>query len=271
MKPDLLICWMESCDYPIHRLLLERYRTFYGKIIIYFSKHFRGKTYTDFLKDSLRDLGNIVFLDPIEYKYGEEDWRNVASNYMLKQSTSEWTCSIEGDFFTTNWDKLLGAVEEASKTYDLLGYMGHDTQPSYQGYLKGNYVHPAFFFIKRALLEKTSKDFSAKPSEGCDHFGLITKDAMKMGIPIWWTQDNGFPEETTYHQGGINQNYLEGLKPDYVFHRPELFYIYNWWSMKAPVKQDPTFMELMKKIDEILKLKFPDINPETDSRAVFYK
>lgn len=271
MKPDLLITWHESCDYPIHRMLMKRHRDFFGKIIIYFSKHFRGHTYTDFLKSTLSDLGNIQFLDPIEYEYGIQDWRNISTNYMLKHTDGGWVCSWEGDFFTTDWDKLLKAVEEASKTYDILGYKGKDHQQEYQEYLKGDYVHPAFFFIRRSLLENTSKDFSAKPSEGYDHFGKITKDIMEMKIPIWWTQDNGFEEAQTFHQGGINFNYLEGLKEGFKFHRPELFYIYNWWSMKADIPQSPKFMELMKKIDNKLKLQTPEIDPETDSRAIYFK
>lgn len=270
-RPDLLVCHIKHCDYPIFRGWLRKHRDFFGKIVIYWSEHFRHMYYDKFIQEDLSDLKDIVFLQNIEYKYGVEDWRNIATNYMLKETVSQWVCSVEQDFFTTDWDKLLKSVEEASKTYDILGYMGRDHQQEYQGYLKGHYVHPAFWFIKRSLLEKTSKDFGAKPDEGYDHFGRITRDVMKLNVPIWWTQENGFPEETTFHQGGINFNYLEGLKPDFKFHRPDLFYIYNWWGMKAKVKQSPEFMELMRKIDGILKLQNPSINPETDSRAIFYK
>lgn len=270
-KPDLLICWIKHCDYPISRKFLRKYRDFFGKIVIYWSEHFRHMYYDKFIQEDLSGLENIVFLQNIDYKYGVEDWRNIATNYMLKQSSSEWLCSVEQDFFTEDWDKLLKAVNEASKTHEIIGFKGHDYQQSYQGYLKGSYVHPAFFFIKRSLLEKTSKDFGAKPDEGYDHFGKITRDLMEMKVPIWYTQDHGFPETTTFHQGGINFNYLEGLKPGFSFHRPELFYIYNYWSKKVDVPQSPEFVELMGKIGEILKLQIPDINPETDSRSIFYK
>ena len=271
IRPDLVITWHESCDYPIHRKLIKKYRDYFGKIIIYFSKHFRDPVYRDFLKEVLSPLGNIVLLDPIEYRYGLDDWRNISTNYMLKHSDGEWVCSWEGDFLAKDWDKLFNAVTEASKTYDILGYKGYQGQASHQDrYLTGSYVHPSFWFIKRELLEKTSKDFSADPKRGADHFGFITQDIERMKIPIWYTQDNGFPESDVLHQGGINQNYLEGLKDGFQFHRPELFYIYNWWSMRVDVPQSPEFMELCKKIDGKLKLQLPDVNPETDSRVIFF-
>jgi len=273
MKSDLLVCWIKHCDYPIFRKFLKKHREFFGKIIIYWSEHFRHMYYDKFIQEDLATLGNIQFLENIEYKYGVEDWRNIATNYMLKHSTSEWICSVEQDFFTKDWNKLFKAIEEASKTYDLLGYKGYSKQAGQEHqdpYLTGNYVHPAFFFMKRATLEKTSRDFTADTSKGCDHFGLITQDSLRLEIPIWYTQDNGFPEKDTFHQGGINFNYLEFGKENSEIHRPELFYLYNYWSMKADVKQNSQFYTLMMEVDAVLKERFPEINPETDERRVFY-
>ena len=271
-NPDLLICWHESCDFPIARRFLRRHRNFFGKIIIYFSKHFRGNVYTPFLKSVMEDLGNTVFLDPIEYEYGVSDWRNVATHYMLEHSNSEWVCSVEGDFFANNWDKLLSDIAEASKTYDLLGYSGHQGQAQHQGpYLAGNYVHPAFWFMKRSTLEKTNMDFSADPKRGADHFGLITQDANRLGIPIWYMQDHGWEDfKDAFHQGGINQAYLEFPKENFASHRPDLFYIYNHFSMKAEVPQDPKFMDLCSQINEVLKKSFPDVDPENNPWSHFY-
>lgn len=269
-RPDLLITFIKHCDYPIFRRFLRRHRQRFGKVIIYWSEHFRHMYFNRFIEKDLADL-NITFLQNIPYKYGYEDWRNIATNYMLKFSDSEWVCSIEQDFFTKDWEKLLDAVTEASKTYDFLGYKGRDQQQSYQQYLKGDYVHPAFWFIKKSLLDKTEKDFSAKPDQGCDHFGLITRDVVKLGVPIWYSQDNGFPEENAFHQGGINVNYINAFEPGFVMHRPELFYIYNWWSMKADIPQSPEFIVLMQKINETLKQQFPNIDPETDERSIYFK
>lgn len=272
MKPDLLITWTKHCDYPIFRRFLRQRRDFFGKIIIYWSEHFRDIYFDEFIQQDLATLGNIQFLQSIEYKYGLQDWRNIATTFMLKYTDSEWVSSVEQDFLSKEWDRLLNAATEASKTYDFLGFKGYQGQNAHQeSYLTGNYVHPSFWFIRRDILERTSKDFSANVGRGCDHFGIITQDAERLKIPIWYTQDNGFPENETFHQGGINNNYLEGLKDGFNFHRPELFYIYNYWSMKVDVPQDTQFMELMEKMDNKLELQMPDVNPEADSRAVFFK
>lgn len=270
-KPDLMICWIRHVDFPLARQWIRDHREFFGKIIIYWSEHFRDMYLDKFMEESLKDL-DIVFLQPIEYEYGVSDWRNIATTLMLSHSGSEWICSVEGDFLTTDWTKLLEAVTEASKTYDFLGFKGHQGQNTHQApYLTGNYVHPAFWFMKRETLERTNKDFSADPKRGADHFGLITQDAERLGIPIWYTQDNGFPEETTFHLGGINHAYLNGLDdPNFVFHRPELFLLYNYYSMKADVPQDPLFMEVMEKMDKKLRAMYPDIDPETDPNCVFF-
>ena len=272
-KPDLMITWHESCDYPIARRFLRRYRDFFGKLIIYFSKHFREPVYTPFLKESMKDL-NAILLDPVEYEYGVSDWRNIATHEMLKHSDSEWTCSVEQDFFCRDWNKLLGDITEASKTFDFIGYKGYQGQQGHiygDDYLTGNYVHPSFWFMKRSTLERTNIDFSADPRRGCDHFGLITQDAEKLQIPIYYIQDHGWKEMVDcYHQGGINMNYLEFDRPGFIIHRPELFYIYNHFSMVCGENQDQQFYKLCEHVKETMKPQFPDMLLETTPWRVFY-
>ena len=270
---SLIITWITACDYPIFRRWLKRHYSFFDEIIITWSEHFRHMKFDEFIEKSLSDIPNIKFIPFEEYEYGVYDWRNISSNRMLKHATGEWIISIEQDFITKDWNKLFDAVTEASKTYEILGFQGHQGQASHQEpYLTGNYVHPALFFIKRSLLEKTSKDFSADPKRGADHFGLITQDIERMKIPIWYTQEHGFTEAETLHQGSINHHYLNALEtPGFNFHRGELFYIYNYYSIRVDVPQDDKFMELMLKMDAKLKLMFPDIDPLTDSRSIFFK
>jgi len=45
----------------------------------------------------------------------------------------------------------------------------------------------------------------------------------------------------------------------------------NWWSLKADVPQDKQFITLMLDVHNILKVKNPSINPETDKRAIYFK
>jgi len=244
MNCTLITCWIKHCDYPLYRRFLKNYRQFFNKIVILFSEHNRWPYFDHFIHGSLADL-DITFLDSKELDWGKEDWRNVATNEMLKYSDTEWVVSIEQDWFSKDWNKLLNAVEEASKDNEYIGWWQESNK----------YIHPSFWFIKRALLDKTRKDFAAHGKH--DHFGWIAEDVKSLGGKTKTTQEMGFKDfEDCFHLGGVNQNYLEGLKPDYVFHRPEIFSSYNYWSVKADVKQDPRHLELCKKIAE--RLPAPD-------------
>mgnify|MGYP001563284138 FL=1 len=260
-KPDLLITWIKHCDYPIFRLFLKRHRDFFGKVIIYWSEHFRHMYYDAFIQKALVDYGiECQFLPNIEYKYGVEDWRNIATNYMLQQSTSEWVCSVEQDWFVKDWEKLLTEVVVNSSKADLLGWW----QPN------GKYVHPAFWFMKREALEKTRKDFAAH--DGFDHFGWITQDHLANGGKIISTQDMGFEDfKDAFHLGGVNQNYLQFGTPGYVFHRPEIFSVYNYWSIWATVPQSDEFLTLCRNVDASFQVTQPEIDPKTSEWKAFFQ
>lgn len=257
---DLLITWHESCDYPVARLFLKRHHKFFNKIIIYFSKHHREPVFTDFLKSSMKDLGNIVFLDPIEYKYGEEDWRQVATNYMLKYSNSEWISSIEGDWFSSDWYRLLDITQKAMEASDMVGWMNMTNAP---------YIHPSYFFAKRELIESAGNDFTPHPEvNGGDHFAAITWKAKELGAKIMELPiGECVPNSLGFHLGGVNQNYLEGLKDGHEFHRKEIFSVYNYFSQVAEVTQSPEFMDLCQKIGNKLSPTLEDI----EKWRIFFK
>ena len=263
MKPDLILTQIKHTDYPVFRLFLDRYREFFGRVIIYFSEHNRFPYFDHFIQKSLSKF-DCVFLDPVLTDWATEDWRNKSTNEMLKYSKSDWIASVEQDFFCKDWNRLLLNTQEAMKTHDLIGWWNSTNSP---------YIHPSFWFIKREILEKTSKDFSPFPKiNGCDHFGMITLDVQRLGGKIKTIQEMGFVDFDDFlHLGGVNMNYLEGLKPEYVFHRPDWFYIYNYWCRKADIPQSPLFTKISLEVEERLKKMFPDINPETDQRAIFFK
>lgn|SRR3990167_105215 len=266
--PDLLICWIKHADYPIFRATLKKYRNFFGKIIIYWSEHFRDIYFDKFIQKNLESLGNIQFLSNIEYKYGIEDWRNIATNYMLKFTDSDWICSVEQDWFSENWESLFDLVQLASNSADLIGW---DAQAGDGGI----YIHPAFWFIKREMLEKTNKDFSAR--DNLDHFGWITRDVERLNGNIFGiVKDGGLncnvePNADSFHLGGVNQNYLEGLKEGYVFHRPEPFMVYNFECRQLNIPQDPRFLGLSQDIENKLLIINPPINLRDNQWTKFFQ
>lgn len=257
-RPDLLITHIKHTDYPLFRKTLEDHRNFFGKVIIYFSEHNRDVYFDSFIRRSLEHL-DITVAPEIKIDWGTEDWRNMSTNHMLTMSDSQWVCSIEQDWFVRDWNKLLGAVTKAAEDHDLIGWWQENN----------NYIHPAFWFIKRDVLEQTSKDFAAH--DGHDHFGWITKDVEKLGVKIRSTQDMGFVDfEDCFHLGGVNQNYLEGMKEGYVFHRPEVFMIYNWWCRRVDVEQSKVFIDISLRIEEKLRKQFPYLNLENNKWVPFF-
>lgn len=263
MKPDLLITAIKHADYPVWRATLRKYRSWFGKVIIYFSEHNRFPYFDHFIQDSLKDL-DVLFLDPILTDWSTQDWRNVSTNEMIKHSTSEWVCSVEQDWFSNNWEKLLSSVEDGSKTADLIGWW----QPN------GKYIHPAFWFMKREMLERTTKDFSAHGQY--DHFGWITDSALNNGAKILTTQDMGFKDldqgiPDAFHLGGVNSNELNGLQDGFAFHRPEIFMVYNYWGRKANVIQDIKHLDLSIKLEDKLKKTFPSIDLENNVWSQFFQ
>ena len=192
MKPDLIITQIKHCDYPIFRGFLMSHRDWFEKVIVYFSEHNRFPYFDHFIQDSLKNL-DITWADPVFINWGVEDWRNVSTNELLKYSEAEWVCSIEQDWFARDWNKLWEAVQEASKTADYMGWWQENNK----------YIHPSFWFAKRELLDKTRKDFSAKPPH--DHFGLIYEDVKKLGGRVKTLQ------EMEYDIGSLNDKRKEVL------------------------------------------------------------
>lgn len=264
-KPDLCITWIKHCDYPLFRSFLKKYKDFFGNIYIYWSEHNRFPYYDHFIQNAFyEDDIFIVNIDPVLTDWGKEDWRNKSTNEMLKYSDSEWVCSIEQDFFAKDWDKILQTVVNQSNNCEYIGWKAQQGSQPNQEYLTREYVHPSFWFMKREALEKTDKDFSANPQLGADHFGLLTRSAIKNGINPIYMQDLGFIEwEDAFHLGGVNQNYLNWDNPQYIFHRPDIFYWYNHASQFIVGSyQQPEFMLRMKNVETLLLTKNPEWGSE---------
>ena len=264
MTKSLLVTWIANCDYPLFRLWLEKHHTRFDEIIICFDISFRFPIFSSFMQSSLSHIPNIKFFDPVTRDLGNDDWRDKSTRFMVEQSTGDWLFSIEQDWVSKDWEKLFAVTEEAMKTNDLIGWW----QPA------GNYIHPAYWVMKREALEKTKKDFSAHAPY--DHFGWVTKEAEDLGLKITSLQDLGINcdvnlQADSFHIGGINQNFLEGLREDYQFHRGEIFAVYNYWSMKALVSQSSEFIARSELLQERLKKLYPVVVPELSSWKEFLK
>ncbi|SRR6266581_5066497 len=270
MKKSLIVCWISNNDYPLFREWLEKYHSFFDEIIIHWDIMFRFPFYNAFIQSSLSHIPNIKFLDMVQRELGVDDWRHAATTEMLRHATGDWIISIEQDWFSKDWDRLLNASEQAMKNSDLFGWYNPTNFP---------YIHPAYFFIKREMLEKTRKDFSPHAEiNGADHFAMITRDALDNGAKLIKLQDLGFvtdkldPRETDcFHLGGVNQNYLDfdvRFQANAI-HRPEIFSVYNHFSRKANVDQSPYFMSIMDKVSPRL-VEMTQIDPELSDWRKFF-
>lgn len=272
MKKSLIVTHIANSDYPLFRAWLDKYHTWFDEILIVWDIAFRFPFYNTFMQASLTHIPNIKFFDPPTRELGIDDWRHTATNFLVTKATGDWIVSIEQDWFARDWDHLLKTTSIAMGYCDMTGWMNPTVAP---------YIHPSYWFMKRELLDKIGPDFTPHSEiDGSDHFAMMTYKAREAGAKIMPIQDMGVkadlstPEMTdAYHLGGVNMNYLDfdvRLKADGI-HRAELFYIYNYYSIRANVPQSPEFLDRMHYVDEHLKQVLPDVDPEISPWAPFFK
>jgi len=263
---DILSQYCCHCDYPIWRADLAKHRGKFNKVILYPNEYYRDLDFKAFAKKVLQEtwVENHV----IDWFAPGVDWRQVEVEPMLELSDSEWIYFNEQDWFVKDYDKFYEAVFKAmDEGADAIGWMNPTHFP---------YLHPACFFVKRELLNKTNLDFRAHSEiSGGDHFCMITKDLKEMGAKIVTTEDLGFTHwEDCFHLGGVTSNFVDSHNPGFEFHRPDIFYVYNWWSRKSDVEQSLEFLELSLAIEKKLLDKYPElknIDPEQSEWRVFYE
>jgi hypothetical protein len=168
---------------------------------------------------------NCIFIDPITFS-GTDDWRNVSVNEALKYSTAQWVFFTEQDFYFLNGFWVDG---------DMANALGVDAIIIKQG----ERIHPACLFIRRPVLDKTSKFFGIVTNVG-DHFCRIQKDLEEMNINMWT-----IPENKYIHLNGLSHNLrlvYEGQKPCY---QAEIFYEYLRQSIEVDVPIDDRYKKLV--------------------------
>lgn len=242
MKPDVITQYCVYNDYPIFRHHLQKYRDQMNKIILYPSRHHGFRDFEAFSKEQIKE----TWVDPVPINYGVEDWRQAETIPCLQHLESDWVWFREQDFFVDNWDKFYEDAERLMTECDMFGWQQNDNAP---------YIHPCCLFIKRELLNKTSKDFSAHPEiHESDHFATITKEARELGAKIVRLQDVGYKNwENAYHLGGMSYPY-QNWSTDRIFGvgNLEAFYAYNYYSRLPCVPQDPHYIDLSYEIEDYL-------------------
>ncbi len=267
MNCDIVLQYCVFNDYPIWRRNISKYRDKFNKIILYPSRH---HGYIDLEKFSRRMLKE-TWVDPVEIDFGKQDWRQAETDPCLEYVESGWIMFSEQDFFVKDWDKFYKDVEGMMGEYDMFGWWNPTHHP---------YIHPCCLFIKKELFNKTQKDFRAHPEiPGCDHFAMLTKDAVRLGAKTGELQRHGYiPWENSFHLAGITYPYqnwgLEG-KMGRVFGvaNLEAFFVYNYWSRKVDVEQNEDYLNLSRTMEKyMIKHKdMKDINPETSKWRKFFE
>lgn len=261
MNCDLITQWCVFCDFPLFREHLTKYRNKYKKIIVYPSRHHGIIDLEKFLKEAFPE----TWVTPIAIDYGKEDWRQAETMPCLEYSNAEWIRFAEADFFVKDWDKFYADIEKAMQTSDMIGWWNPTHFP---------YIHPSCLFIKREILEKTHKDFSAHPEiNGGDHFSMLTKDVLDIGGKITILQDLGYEDfKNACHLGGLTYVYQNFKGDETIFgvKNPEMFYTYNYWMRQANVPQNDPFMDLSQRVEKILHNRLLNMHPETNIWKKFF-
>lgn len=218
MNITVHVTWPIHMDYPIWRYQMKKYKKFIQHGIVSLSDNHETDNYSTEIKSLMGELGYPTF-DPPVLK-DSDDWRNKAIRSSLNAIQTEWVWFTEQDFIIRN-ERFFELVEQASHDCDFFAYEDQHR------------LHPACLFVKRELLEKTSRNFSPIVDK-FDHFYTFTQE-LKEKAHRWGTLDDWglLPYEDFYHMTGLTHNYRrikEGLEPT----KKDEFITYNW--MTIPIK-----------------------------------
>ena len=234
-KPDVLITWPSSVDYPLCRFQLQTFRSFFDKVIITTYAH-GMPDFRPFLKQVMK---RTIFVDS---GLDSETWRERAVASGLEKSESEWVLFTEQDFFWKG-DHFLYEVLKETANSDVIGIR------------QGARLHPCFLLVKRAALEKTTKQFGVLGQDK-DHFTGVSQELLKIG-KFKDIRDLGLFEGVDwYHFSSMTWNLFRIKDGDVKnFHEPVEFLVYNSMSRTKKVVQDARWMAFTFYA-EILLTKF---------------
>lgn len=225
MKADLILSWPIHLDYPLYRKFLHDNRNKFSKVIIVFTQMNAEDDYRSWIKNEM-SKDDIILINN-DLVSAKDDWRNIAVNKALTYSDAKWVWFTEQDFSPKQgfWEWL----EHDMSENDVLGI-------DVDGRL-----HPACLFVRREVINYTSKNFGVVPDK-FDHFGVFQEDLEKIGAKIEFLL-----KDTYFHMSGLSQNlYLlqSGQQPNYdIFNFRK--YVKN--TLESNIKMPPEFEKLFRK------------------------
>lgn len=226
MKPDIIITWPKSCDYPLWRSFIHKQRERFSKVIVIWMETNTGENYIDFIQKEMAE-DNIEFYKSPPLS-AAADWRDVAVNLGLEHSTNEWVWFTEQDFIPI--DNLWSWVENLiTNKLEVIGAYQEER------------LHPCCIFAKRSVINKTKKNFAVIPNQA-DHFAQFQRDLDTLKIEV-----GHIPAFTYEHLNGLSQNMTlisNGQEPNY---QKERFNQYIQDCLSININLDERFKTLCIK------------------------
>lgn len=234
MQADVIVAWPKSVDYPLFRRFLRENIHYFSKVIIVFTETNHGYDYRQFVRESLGDIHNVIFLD--NPSIVDEDWRDVAVNYALEYVDSDIVWFIEQDLII-NDPKFIPWCLIQIGYYDVIGYMDGSTR-----------MHPCNLWVTSEAIAKTNRDFGIVPGK-LDHFASFFQDLKR--IPNVKMLKLTYPSNSFYHMNGLSHNMtlLENGEP--ITYQPKEFQGYLAMCLQEK-KLHPEFKKLAEQgIEEL--------------------
>ncbi len=210
---DAILCWPQYADYPLWRAWLREHRDLLEQVIIVLTPH-AGPDRRDWVRANL----DATYIDcpPIT-----GDWRDVAVNAALDVSTSEWVWFTEQDL----------VIDDLAKFWpDLLADAYGFPEPGSKRW------HPASLFVRRSLIDRTSRYFGPEP---IDHFTAFGRelDALTKVRRL-----RGF-----HHLQGTSQNqYQAEANAETGFHQRETWRAWLRASLDAGVPMEAGWVAMAR-------------------------
>lgn len=214
MRPDLIVTWPTSCDYPLWRRWLAADRDHFEKVIVAFSPR-PGFTETLDLSAHVRQVlsrENLTFLDTSWHDGW--DWRDSAVNTALGESDAEWVWFTEQDFMVRD-ESLWKAVDAYAECSDLMG-IREDRSAWLNG--EDRRLHPCCMFARRSVVDKTPRYFGSDP---VDHFYRFGKDMEEAGARL--VDLDEWAPGSYDHMAGLSHNHELVIRGEPVTYRPDGF------------------------------------------------